>query len=68
MLVEPASTVFDGRLRITARGCGTHDVCDADVGAASVIRRHAAADVTLGDDANQLEVFGVCHDWCAAAA
>jgi hypothetical protein len=68
MLVEFPARFCNWLIRSTTRRRGTHDVFDANFGSAPVIRRHAAAHVAFGNDADQLEVFCVLNHGRAAAA
>jgi hypothetical protein len=68
MLVEFPARYFNWLIRATARRRGTHDLFDANFGSTAVISRHAATHVTLGDDADQLEVFCILNHGRAAAA
>ena len=68
MLVEFPLRFFHGFIRTAATGRGTHDLSDTDFGSPAVISRHAATHVALGDDADQLEVFGILYHGRAAAA
>jgi hypothetical protein len=68
MLVEFASR-FVNRLICPATGRrGPHDLFDANVRRTAVISRHAATNVALGDNADQLEAFYILNHRGAAAA
>ena len=68
MLVEFPARFFDWLACNTTGRQGSHDRFDAHVRCAQVISRHAATHVTLGDDADQLEVLGILNHRRAAAA
>ncbi len=65
--VEFLTRSFNWLGRAAARRCGAHDVFDAHLGRAPVVGSDIATDVTLGDNADQLEVFGIRHNRRAAA-
>ena len=67
MLVELSARLLNRFLRVATGGRWAHDLSDANVGCSAVISRHAAAHVTLGDDADQLEVLGILNHRRAAA-
>jgi hypothetical protein len=68
MLMEFSPGFLNGLIRATTRRRGAHDLIDAHLRRAPVVSGHAATDVTLGDDAEQLAVFGILNDRRAAAA
>jgi hypothetical protein len=68
MLVEFSARFFNGLIRATTRRRGAHDLVDAHVRRAPVVSGHAATDVALGDDADQLAVVGILNDRRAATA
>jgi len=67
VLVELLTRSFNWLGRAAARRRGAHDVFDAYLGRAPVVSSDSATDVTLSDDADQLEVFCVCDNGRAAA-
>ena len=68
MLVEFASPFVNGLIRPATGRPGPHDLFDANVRRTAVISRHATTDVALGDNADQLEAFGILNHGRAAAA
>ena len=68
VLLELASRFVNGLIRPATGRPGPHDLFDANVRRMAVISRHAATDVTLGDNADQLEAFGILNLRRAAAA
>ena len=68
MLVEFASRFVNWLIRPATGRPGPHDLFDANVGRAPVVSGHAATDVALGDNADQLEAFGILNHRRAAAA
>jgi hypothetical protein len=66
MLVEFSAGVINRLVRATARRRGSHDFFDAHFRSATVIRRHAATYVALGDYADQFEVFRILNHRRAA--
>jgi len=68
MLVEFPPCFCNRLIRATTRRRRTHDLVDANFGSTAVISRHVATHVALGDDADQLEVFGILNHRRAAAA
>ena len=68
MLVEFASRFVNGRIRPATGRPGPHDLFDANFRRMAVISRHAATDVALGDNADQLEAFCILNHRRAAAA
>jgi hypothetical protein len=68
MLVELASRFVNGLIRPATGRPGPHDLFDTNVRRAAVISRHAATDVTLGDNADQREAFYILNHRRAAAA
>ena len=67
MIVEFAARFFNGLVRATACGSGTHDLSDANFGSTPVIGGHAATHIVLGDNTDQLEVFFILYYGRAAA-
>ena len=67
MLVELPARLFNRLMRATTRRRRVHDLVDAHVGCVTVISHHAATHVAFGDDADQLEIFGVRNHRRAAA-
>ena len=67
MFVEFPARFFNWCIRATTRRRGAHDFLDAHVRSAPVISRHAATDVTLGDDTDQLAVLCILNHRRAAA-
>jgi hypothetical protein len=67
MLEEFPAPFFNRLICATASRRGAHDLFDANLGSMSVISHHAATHVAFGDDADQLEVFGVRNHRRAAA-
>lgn len=68
VLVELASRFVNGLIRPATGRPGPHDLFDANVRRMAVISRHAATNVTLGDNADQREAFGILNHRRAAAA
>jgi hypothetical protein len=68
VLVEFSARFFNWLIRATTRRRRAHDLLDAHVRRAPVIGGHAATDVALGDDADQLEFFCILNHRRAAAA
>jgi hypothetical protein len=68
MLVECASRFVNWLVHRTTGRRGPHDLFDANFRRMAVISRHAATDVTLGDNADQLEAFCILNNRRAAAA
>ena len=68
MLVEFASRFVNWLIRPATGRPRPHDLLDAHVRRMAVISGHAATDVTLGDNADQLEAFGILNHRRAAAA
>jgi hypothetical protein len=68
MLVEFASCFVNWLIRSATGSPGPHDLFDAHVRGTTVISRHAATHVALGDHADQREAFYVLNHRCAAAA
>ena len=68
MLVEFAARFFNGLIRAATRRRGTHDLLYAHVRRATVIGGHAATDVALGYDADQLAVLCILDHRRAATA
>jgi len=54
MLVELPARFVNRLVRVTTSGRGPHNFFDVHVGGTAVIRRHFAAHVALGDDADEL--------------
>ena len=68
MLVEFASRFVNWLIRPATGRPGPHDLFDANFRRMAVISRHAATDVALGDNADQLEAFCILNHRRAAAA
>ena len=68
MLVEFASRFVNWLIRPATGRPGLHDLFDANVRRTAVISRHAATNVALGDNADQLEAFYILNHRGAAAA
>jgi hypothetical protein len=68
MLTECASRFVNGLIRPATGRHGPHDLLDANVGGTTVISRHAAADVALGDNADEREALFILNHRRAAAA
>ena len=68
MLVKLSAGLVNWLIRTTTCGGGAHDVLDAHLRSAPVIRCHPATDVALGDDADQFAVVGIFDDRRAAAS
>ncbi|MDO8632377.1 MAG: hypothetical protein Q7R41_17990 [Phycisphaerales bacterium] len=68
MIVEFAARFFDRLICATTSRRGSHDLFDANFRSMAVIGRHAATDVALGDDADQLEGLYILNHRRAAAA
>jgi len=68
MLEEFLARLYPRRIRATTRRRRAHDLVAAHVGRARVVSGHAATDVTLADNADQLAVFCILNYWRAAAA
>ena len=68
MLVEFASRFVNWLIRPATGRPGPHDLFDANVRRTAVISRHAATNVALGDNADQLEAFYILNHRGAAAA
>ena len=68
MLVEFASCFVNWLIRPATGRPGPHDLFDANVRRTAVNSRHAATNVALGDNADQLEAFYILNHRGAAAA
>jgi len=68
MLVEFPACIFDRLVCVTTSRGGLHDRCNANFGSATVVRGHAATDVALRDDADQLEVVCILNHRSATVA
>jgi hypothetical protein len=68
MLAEFASRFVNWLIRPATGRPGPHDLFDANVRRRAAISRHAATDVTLGDNADQCEAFDILNHRRAAAA
>ena len=68
VLVEFASRFVNWLIRPATGRPGPHDLFDANVRRMAVISRHAATDVALGDNADQLGAFCILNHRRAAAA
>ena len=68
MLVEFSARFFNGLIRTTTRRRRAHNLVDTHVRRAPVISGHAATDVALGDDADELEGFCILNHRRATAA
>ena len=68
VLVEFASRFVNWLIRPATGRPGPHDLFDANVRRTAVISRHAATNVALGDNADQLEAFYILNHRGAAAA
>jgi len=68
MLEELPARFFNRLICVTTSRRGSHDLFDTNFGSMTVISRHAATHVALGDDADKLEVFCILNHGRAAAA
>jgi hypothetical protein len=68
MLVKRAARFVNWLTSAATRRRGAHDLLDAHFRSTPVIGGHVATHITLGDDADELEPFGILNHRRAAAA
>jgi len=66
VLVEFFPRIFDRFIRAATSGHWLHDFLHENVRGPFIVSRYTATPA-LGDDADELEVFGILHHWRASA-